>query len=42
MKITVDALKDTVNIDKHVITLADAKQSEWNTPDTLNDYGDNR
>ena len=30
MKITVDALKDTVNIDKHGITLADVKQSEWN------------
>jgi uncharacterized protein len=31
MKITFDALKDTVNIDKHGITLAAANQLEWDT-----------
>ena len=46
MKITFDALKDTVNIDKHGITLAAANQLEWDTlwtmPDTRHDHGENR
>ncbi len=46
MKIIFDKLKDTVNIDKHGITLADAKLIEWDTlwtmPDTRHHYGENR
>jgi uncharacterized DUF497 family protein len=46
MKITFDALKDTVNIDKHGISLPAANQLEWDTLwtmlDTRQDYGENR
>jgi len=46
MKIIFDQLKDTVNIDKHGISLADAKLLEWDTlwtmPDTRHHYGENR
>ncbi|MCX7084761.1 MAG: BrnT family toxin [Methylococcales bacterium] len=46
MKIIYDAVKDTVNIDKHGVSLNDANLLEWDTlwtlADTRYDYGEDR
>jgi uncharacterized DUF497 family protein len=46
MKITFDALKDAVNIDKHGLSLTDSALIEWDTlwekPDTRHNYGESR